>query len=336
MEIKASETSASRVALSATSKPRPRAFSAVRFQTFTSCPSPPRRCAIAAPILPVPAMPIFMTRYLLVPFSCVDVDILGSPRRQRINKRNATGACGSTDRPRRRGHARARLPGRCSGGGGAMRRALCPVPLWSWRWGDPIRWEPVVTVSDVTTSRVRGSEQTNSYADHLDTPRVVADAAGATVWRWDHQETFGVNEADENPSAMGAFRLTATTTGTGPRAGDDYPLHHDTGLPSRTWTFISCTLPPGLTPVAAQVQIARLGGDGHGLAQERAPRRHAHRLGRPDRHGRRAGAARRPVSPGRNRSARSTSPSSMTIGTSQSMRMPSRSSLLGESMPVSS
>src|SRR3979411_3225365 len=65
MEIKVSETLASRVALSATSKPRPRALSAVRFQTFASCPSPARRCAIAAPILPVPAMPIFITRYLL-------------------------------------------------------------------------------------------------------------------------------------------------------------------------------------------------------------------------------------------------------------------------------
>src|SRR2546422_6825231 len=43
--------------------------------------------------------------------------------------------------------------------------------------------------------------------------------------------------------------------------------------------------------------------EGHGVAQERAPRRHAHRLGHPDRDGRRSGAARRPVSPGRRRSA---------------------------------
>ncbi len=43
--------------------------------------------------------------------------------------------------------------------------------------------------------------------DHLNTPRLVANAAGATVWRWDQQEPFGVNVADENPSGLGAFDL---------------------------------------------------------------------------------------------------------------------------------
>jgi RHS repeat-associated protein len=45
------------------------------------------------------------------------------------------------------------------------------------------------------------------HADHLDTPRLVADATGTTVWRWDQQEPFGVNLADENPSALGTFEL---------------------------------------------------------------------------------------------------------------------------------
>jgi RHS repeat-associated protein len=35
--------------------------------------------------------------------------------------------------------------------------------------------------------------------DHLNTPRLVADAAGATVWRWDQQEPFAGNAADEDP-----------------------------------------------------------------------------------------------------------------------------------------
>jgi RHS repeat-associated protein len=43
--------------------------------------------------------------------------------------------------------------------------------------------------------------------DHLNTPRLVADASGATVWKWDQQEPFGDNPADENPSALGAFDL---------------------------------------------------------------------------------------------------------------------------------
>jgi RHS repeat-associated protein len=45
------------------------------------------------------------------------------------------------------------------------------------------------------------------HADHLNTPRLVADATGTTVWRWDQQEPFGVNAPDENPSGLGAFDL---------------------------------------------------------------------------------------------------------------------------------
>lgn len=37
------------------------------------------------------------------------------------------------------------------------------------------------------------------HVDHLNTPRLVADAAGTTVWRWDQMEPFGVNVADEDP-----------------------------------------------------------------------------------------------------------------------------------------
>jgi RHS repeat-associated protein len=35
----------------------------------------------------------------------------------------------------------------------------------------------------------------------LNTPRLVADATGTTVWRWDQQEAFGNNPADEDPDA---------------------------------------------------------------------------------------------------------------------------------------
>jgi RHS repeat-associated protein len=43
--------------------------------------------------------------------------------------------------------------------------------------------------------------------DHLDTPRLVANATGTTVWRWDQQEPFGNNVPDENPSGLGVFDL---------------------------------------------------------------------------------------------------------------------------------
>ena len=43
------------------------------------------------------------------------------------------------------------------------------------------------------------------HVDHLNTPRLVANQAGQTVWRWDQQEPFGNNLPDENPSGLGAF-----------------------------------------------------------------------------------------------------------------------------------
>lgn len=33
----------------------------------------------------------------------------------------------------------------------------------------------------------------------LNTPRLVADSTGTTVWRWDQQEPFGANPADQDP-----------------------------------------------------------------------------------------------------------------------------------------
>ena len=53
----------------------------------------------------------------------------------------------------------------------------------------------------------------NSHADHLNTPRVLSNATSTTVWRWDQQEPFGVNEPDENPSGMGAFDLPVRLPG---------------------------------------------------------------------------------------------------------------------------
>jgi len=45
------------------------------------------------------------------------------------------------------------------------------------------------------------------HPEHLNTPRLVADSAGAAVWRWDQAEPFGVNVPDENPSGLGAFEF---------------------------------------------------------------------------------------------------------------------------------
>jgi len=49
--------------------------------------------------------------------------------------------------------------------------------------------------------------ESTSVAWHLNTPRLVADATGTTVWRSDQDEPFGVNVPDENPSGLGVFDL---------------------------------------------------------------------------------------------------------------------------------
>jgi len=45
------------------------------------------------------------------------------------------------------------------------------------------------------------------HVDHLNTPRLIQDQAGTTVWRRDNQEPFGDSPPDENPSGLGAFEL---------------------------------------------------------------------------------------------------------------------------------
>jgi len=41
------------------------------------------------------------------------------------------------------------------------------------------------------------------YPDHLNTPRLIADAAGTTVWRWDNQEPFGNDTPNGDPNSTG-------------------------------------------------------------------------------------------------------------------------------------
>ncbi|HEX5957280.1 MAG TPA: RHS repeat-associated core domain-containing protein [Hyphomicrobiaceae bacterium] len=45
------------------------------------------------------------------------------------------------------------------------------------------------------------------HADHLNTPRLIANSSGQTVWRHDNTEPFGDSVPDENPSGLGAFEF---------------------------------------------------------------------------------------------------------------------------------
>ena len=43
------------------------------------------------------------------------------------------------------------------------------------------------------------------HPDHLNTPRMIANSTGTTVWRWDQGEPFGNDVPNNNPSGAGAF-----------------------------------------------------------------------------------------------------------------------------------
>jgi RHS repeat-associated protein len=45
------------------------------------------------------------------------------------------------------------------------------------------------------------------HTDHLNTPRLIADAAGTTIWRWDQGEPFGDDAPNNNPSRAEAFEF---------------------------------------------------------------------------------------------------------------------------------
>jgi len=62
--------------------------------------------------------------------------------------------------------------------------------------------------------------------DHLNTPRLVADATGTTVWRWDQAEPFGNNPADEDPDGNSvAFDLPLRLPGQ--RYDKETALHYN-------------------------------------------------------------------------------------------------------------
>jgi RHS repeat-associated protein len=72
---------------------------------------------------------------------------------------------------------------------------------------------PVAAITQVRTTDANGvlNVQTKIsyiYADHLDTPRVVARASDHFIqWRWDQSEAYGITPANQNPNALGRFEF---------------------------------------------------------------------------------------------------------------------------------
>jgi RHS repeat-associated protein len=63
------------------------------------------------------------------------------------------------------------------------------------------------TVSAAVTITVNSGVAQMYYIvpDHLNTPRMIADSTGTTVWRWDQGEPFGNDVPNNNPAGLGAF-----------------------------------------------------------------------------------------------------------------------------------
>jgi RHS repeat-associated protein len=59
--------------------------------------------------------------------------------------------------------------------------------------------------SNVASATTQGGQLYYIVPDHLNTPRMIANQQGATVWKWEQQEPFGATPPNDNPSGLGAF-----------------------------------------------------------------------------------------------------------------------------------
>ncbi len=69
--------------------------------------------------------------------------------------------------------------------------------------------QELVYLADIPVASVRpaaggGFDIYSIYSDHLNTPRLITDAANRKVWEWP-LDTFGAGAAHENPSGLGVF-----------------------------------------------------------------------------------------------------------------------------------
>jgi RHS repeat-associated protein len=62
-----------------------------------------------------------------------------------------------------------------------------------------------VYLGDIPVSVLNSQGTYYMHPDHLNTPRLIANSTGTTVWRWDQGEPFGNDVPNNNPSGAGAF-----------------------------------------------------------------------------------------------------------------------------------
>lgn len=106
------------------------------------------------------------------------------------------------------------------------------------------------------------------HVDHLNTPRLVADAAGTTVWRWEQQEPFGNNPANDDPDGNSvAFDLPLRLPGQ--RYDAETGLHHNVArnywpdggryLEADPIGIATTTAPTATTSLASNLYLYALG-----------------------------------------------------------------------------
>ncbi len=73
--------------------------------------------------------------------------------------------------------------------------------------GQPVQEVSWIGDTPVATIRPNGTsfDVFFVWSDHLNTPRLVTNAAGQTRWDWPNVDPFGANLPNENPSPLGAF-----------------------------------------------------------------------------------------------------------------------------------
>jgi len=71
------------------------------------------------------------------------------------------------------------------------------------RAADAVEYSAFSNVASATTGAAAAAQVYYIHPDHLNTPRLIANQAGTTVWRWDQTEPFGSTPPNDDPDGDG-------------------------------------------------------------------------------------------------------------------------------------
>jgi len=82
---------------------------------------------------------------------------------------------------------------------------LTPATSYSYRVRAADAAGNLSAYSNVASAATQAGQLYYIVPDHLNTPRMIANQQGATVWKWEQQEPFGSTPPNDNPSGLGSF-----------------------------------------------------------------------------------------------------------------------------------